>query len=104
MHTTARRRKIEETMEYKCQCCGIEIDETEFSNPLDADICGWCFADKMSEIRRRNLPYPKGLGEVGIRREIAMQADAEIRLQTARDAGDSVAVAIYERVVRYCEA
>lgn len=86
--------------EYKCQCCGMELDETEFGDVRDADICGHCFADRLNDIRRRNLEWCSGLNECGIRREMATLATLEIRLETAQSAGDTKAVEIYEQIIR----
>ncbi|QDV86946.1 hypothetical protein [Planctomycetes bacterium TBK1r] len=86
--------------EYKCMQCGIDVDETGFADPRDADICGYCFAAKMSEIRQRSLPYPSAMSQVGIDREIAMLADTEIRLADAEARADRKAIEIYERTVR----
>lgn len=106
-HTTGASRKIGEIMvttEYKCQCCSMDIDETEYGDVRDADICGYCFADRVNDIRSRNLEFPAGLNECGINREIALLADMEIRLETAQSQGDARAVEIYERMIRLIEA
>ena len=71
--------------DYKCMCCGMELDETEFSDPRDADICGYCYMDRMNDIRRRELPFASGQNECGINREISMMADIEIRLEKSRN-------------------
>lgn len=90
--------------EYKCQCCTMELDETEFGDVRDADICGYCFADRVNDIRSRNLKFLAGLNECGINREIALLADTEIRLETSQKRGDLRAVEIYERMIRLIEA
>lgn len=86
--------------EYKCQCCGTELDETEFSDVRDADICGYCFTDRLNDIRRRHLEWCSGLNQCGIQREMATLATVEIRLETAQSAGDKKAVEIYEQMIR----
>lgn len=90
--------------EYKCMVCGMEIDETEYSEPKDADICGYCFCDKVNEIKSRNLPFASGLNECGKHREITMIADIEIRLEKAKGERDRKAVEIYERILRLIRA
>ena len=93
-------------IDYRCLSCGTEIDETEFGDVRDADICGYCFAAKMNEVRRRRGKdgFASGLNECGRHREIAMQADVEIRLDRARDRGDGIAIEIYERMLRLIES
>ena len=91
-------------MEYKCMVCGIEIDETEYSNPKDADICAYCFCDKINEIRGRNLTFAPAMNECGIHRETAMMADVEIRLERAKIDNDKTAVDIYEHILRLLRA
>lgn len=86
--------------EYKCMVCGMEIDETEYSDPRDADICGYCFCDKVNEIKHRNLPFASGLNECGKHREVVVMADIEIRLEQAERQNDKKAVEIYERMLR----
>lgn len=86
--------------EYKCQCCGMELDETEFGDVRDADICGYCFTDRLNDIRRRNLDFCSGLNQCGINREMSMLADCEIRLNVAMTNQDTKAVEIYERIIR----
>lgn len=90
--------------EYKCMCCGMELDETEYGDPRDADICGYCFCDKTNEIRARQLSFAPGLNDCGREREICMMADIEIRLGKAREQKDSKAVEIYERMLRLLHA
>ena len=85
-------------------CCSMELDETEFSDPRDADICGYCFTDKINEINRRKLSFPSGLNDCGRHREVATMADIEIRLEKARDEHDTKAVEIYERMLRLLRA
>lgn len=85
-------------------CCGTELYETEFRDPRDADICGYCFSAKITEIRARNLTFAPGMNDCGIGREIGLMADIEIRLANARDIWDTQAVEIYERMLRFLEA
>jgi len=93
-------------IDYRCLSCGTEIDETEFGDVRDADICGYCLAAKMNEVRQRRGPdgFASGLNECGRHREIAMQADVEIRLDRARDRGDDIAIEIYEQILRLIES
>jgi hypothetical protein len=89
---------------YKCMCCGTGLDETEYGDPKDADICGYCFTDRINEIRARNLSFAPGLNDCGINREIAMMADIEIRLEKAKAENDDKAVQIYQRMLRFLRA
>ena len=86
--------------EYRCIQCTMELDETEYSNPDDAEICGYCFAAKISEIRQRDIRWPEKLCEIGRHREICFIADAEIRLEHAEKIGDKHAAKIYEKTLR----
>lgn len=90
--------------EYKCMVCGMELDANEYSDPKDADICGYCFCDKINEIKSRNLPFAPALNECGVHRETAMMADVEIRLERAKAEGDQKAVEIYEHMLRLLRA
>jgi hypothetical protein len=90
--------------EYKCMVCGMEIDETEYSDPKDADICGYCFCDKVNEIKSRKLTFAPASNECGIHRETAFMADVEIRLERAKNENDRKAVEIYERMLRLLRA
>lgn len=88
----------------KCMACGSAVDETEYSDPQDADICDACFFNKINEIESRQLKFAPGLNECGISRETSMMADVEIRLDRARHEHDWKAVKIYEQMWRLLRA
>jgi hypothetical protein len=97
-------RIIMTNAETNCLCCSTEIDVTEFPDPRDADICGYCLSDRMNEIRRRNLDFAPCLSHRAISREIAILAEIEIRLETAASHSDEKSVEIYERIIRMLRA
>lgn len=88
--------------EYRCIVCDMDLDVTEFGDPRDADICGYCFAARLNAVRRRRGEngYCSGLNDSGRWRETAMQTILEIHRDHASDAGDAKAVEIYESVLR----
>lgn len=83
--------------EYKCMVCQMEIDETEFDNPDDADICGYCFADHATKARRKLACVPASRKA---ERLIDVLADTEMRLENAHRNSDEKAAKIYEQLLR----
>jgi len=81
---------------YRCIACGTHIDETEYSDPRDADICGYCFASAMTLLRKSHIGFPE--------RELQIRADVQIRLDAAHSKHDAKEVEIYERIIRLLEA
>ena len=82
----------------KCIACGIETYEEEYNDPKDADICGYCFADRLNEIRHQDgrvlLHNPQS-------RLDCILAECEIRTEASDDTAESEA---YERIIRIIEA
>lgn len=82
-----------------CISCGVETFVEEYGNPKDADICGYCFADRLNEIRDRegyNVPKPEPQWLID-----QIQATCEIKLEASEDSEESEA---YERIIRIIES
>lgn len=87
--------------EYRCFLCRTEIDETEFSDPRDANVCGWCFTDRVNDVlRRRGDNFAAVLDANARWREAALQASIEIDMEESRELGKHEAVEAYERILR----
>ena len=91
--------------EYRCMCCNTEIDETEFGDPDDADVCGYCFTDKLNEVKRRKEnDWPSHWTDVQIQRESCFIADVELRLEDARKNMDGKLIKAYKQILRMLES
>jgi hypothetical protein len=78
-----------------CISCGIETFKEEYGNPKDADICGYCFADKLNDIRSReeyNAPKPEPQWLID-----QIQATCEIKLESS---GANAEAEAYEQIIR----
>lgn len=54
-----------------CIGCKIELDPEEYSDPRDADICGYCFAAQLSLSRQEHPNWTE--------RELGVLTDLRIR-------------------------
>ena len=79
----------------KCIGCGSDDDE---------DICGFCFADAMSEVRHEWKTGKESLDIFRSERLICVMADVRIRLEHAKQQGYLEAVEIYEHIQRMFDA
>lgn len=79
----------------KCWTCERFVYLDDYFHPDDMTVCGYCFADKLNEIYRR---------QAATRSEVYFIADAEIRLDEAKKRGDTKAIAIYEQFLRMLNA
>ena len=78
----------------RCIQCNTEIDGAEFTDPRDADICGYCLASTMSIMRDSHPDWPWQalilLAEITLRLETNPTPDEKACLERMKRAMESM--------------
>ncbi len=91
-------------IDHKCIGCGQEQDPEEFSDPRDADVCGYCFTGAITSVRHKCRGTKMATTGFRAERLLCVMADVSMRLDDARRRGDKKAIEIYEQMQRLFDA